>query len=91
MKGLWDEQRSVKTRKQVLSEDLKCRKDSACLLVSGSWFQAEGPWYEKERCPKVLGQKDGIRNRCVSEDDGSGLCGAEEDQKYVDCRNHSEI
>ena len=42
--NLWDEQLALKSREQIgiLSEDLKDRKEFiACLMVDGSWFQAE--------------------------------------------------
>ena len=51
--------RKISQDMTVLSEVSKDRKELTCLIVSGSWFQVEGPWYGKERCPKVFVHKDG--------------------------------
>lgn len=42
---------------------LERRKELACPIVNGSWFQVEGSCYEKEGRPKVLVWKDGILER----------------------------
>ena len=51
-------------------------------MASGSQFQVEGQWYEKELCPKLLVRKDGNKERRVSGrlKQLGRLCRVEEDQ-----------
>ena len=64
--------------RQVLREDLKDCQEWALLTESGNWLQADGSWFEKERCPLDLVQKDGIlkkKKKDVSEEERSRLEG----------------
>lgn len=43
--------------------------EEACLMLCGSLFQTEAPWYAKERWPDGFVMTEGIWNRRVSEEE----------------------
>ena len=63
-------------------------------MVSGSWFQVDGHWYEKEHCPVDWRRKMQFYKKDVCQKQNKvaeKLCRVEEAQKDSEGQNHSEI
>ena len=79
-----------------MRDDLNDWKEWECPMASGSSFKVDhGPWHEKECCPQILVQKDGIIKMCVRRRTNYKVfrmvCTVEEAKKDIENQNHSQI